>query len=98
MTRERRAGQRPDDERAQPGPALDQILVLELAVRLQHGVGVDRDGLRDLAHGRQLVAGLEQPHPERLTDLFDELEVRGNVGTSSEPELDHAGIPSSIVL
>ena len=53
---ERRVRQRPGDERAEPGPAGGEPLVLELAVRLEHGVRVDRHLADHVLDRRELVA------------------------------------------
>ena len=58
-----------------PGPGGDQPLVLELAVGLEHRVRVDRHLADDLLDGRQLVALAQQPQPQRLAHLLDELQV-----------------------
>ena len=77
------------DEGPQPGPGPHQALAFEVAVRLEHGVGVDRQLRDDLLRRRQLVTGLEQSELQRLVDLLDELEVGGDARARVEVELDH---------
>ena len=74
---QRRVGQRPGHERAEPGPGRDQPLVLQLPVRLEHGVRVDRQLADHLLDRRQLVALVQQAEPQRLPDLLDQLQVGG---------------------
>ena len=83
------AGERRDHEGPQPGPGPHQALAFEVAVRLEHGVGVDRQLRDDLLRRRQLVTGLEQSELQRLVDLLDELEVGGDARARVEVELDH---------
>src|SRR6266542_361088 len=82
-----------------PDPAgLHQALQLQLPVGLQHGVGVDRQRLGDLADRRQLLTGFEHAEPQRLFDLLHELHVGGDVGAAVQVELDHRRWPPSNVL
>ncbi len=83
-------GGRAPHERAVPDPGLDQALALQVAIGLQHGVGVDRRRRDDLPHGGQLVAHLEQARPQRLPDLLDDLQVGRHHRTAVNPETDHA--------
>ncbi len=73
MGGERRVAQRSGDKGADAGPGRDQPCVLELLVRLQDRVRVDRQSLDDLFHRRQLVALLQKTEAEGVTDhLADE--------------------------
>jgi hypothetical protein len=83
-----RAG-RPDDERAQPAPSLDEAFAFELPVRLEHRVGVHRDGRHDLLGRGQPISRLEQSQPQCLLGLVHQLQVGGDTGTAVDPELDH---------
>ena len=67
-----------------------QALDLQLPVRLQHRVRVDRQRLRDVPDLRQLVARLEQAHPQRLFHLLHELQVGVHLRPAIQYELDHA--------
>src|SRR5438067_798153 len=67
-------------ERADTGPSLHEPLAFELAIRLEHGVGVDGDRGDDLLHGRKLVAPLEEAEAEGCLGLLHELEVRCEAG------------------
>jgi hypothetical protein len=67
--------------------------MLELAVRLQHRVWVDREPRDDLLDRRQLVAVAEQAEPQGLAHLLDDLHVRRNAGARAEVELDHERSP-----
>ena len=75
-------------ERAHTLATLYEAFVLELPVRLHHGVGVDRHLGDHLLHGRQLVADVEQAHPYRLLDLLDDLEVRGYARVGPQMKAD----------
>ena len=85
-----RAGQGALDERAHPGSAADQTLDLQLPVRLQHRVRVDRQGLRDVPDLRQLVARRQQADPQRLFHLLHELHVGVHLRPAVQHELDHS--------
>ncbi len=78
-----------------PWPRRHQPLVLELAVGLEHGVGVDGEVPHDVLDRRQLVALAEQAEPERAADLLDQLEVRRDPGPPVQVELDHRLLYSS---
>src|ERR1700722_16365367 len=85
--------QRSQYERPLAGPRTDQLLALEVAVSLQHGVRVDRE-LRDhLAGGGQLIARPQHSQPERLPNLVDQLEVSGYARSGVELKLEHWGHP-----
>src|SRR5204863_3158333 len=62
-------------ERAGAGSAVHEALALELAVRLQHGIWVDRQFLDDLPGGRKAVARSEHFVAHGVLDLLDELQV-----------------------
>ena len=82
------------DERALPGPARRQALVLQLAVGLQHRVRVDRqvgDHVPDLG---QLITRLEVAQPQRVLDLLDELQVGRHPRGRVQPELDRRQRPA----
>ena len=57
-------------------PGGDEAAALQLPVRLQHRVRVDRQPGDDLFHGGQLVSFAQQPQPERVPYLLDDLQVR----------------------
>ena len=73
----------------------DETEVFELAICLEHGVGVDRESLDDLLDGRQLITGFQQPQPQGLTDLLHHLLVRRDPRARVEMELDHDASPRS---
>ena len=75
-------GQGAGDEGPQPGPAGRQLLVLELAVGLEHGVRVDGDLVDHRLDGGELVT-LEQAEAQGLTDLVDDLPVGRHAGRLS---------------
>ena len=77
------------DERPDAGASRDEPVVLELAVRLEHGVGVDRQARHHLLDRRQLVALPQQAQPQRVAHLLDDLQVRRHAGAAIEMELDH---------
>ena len=56
-------------------------VVLQLAVRLGHGVRVDHQLLGGLPDRRQLVAGDQGAHVDRVFHLLDQLQVDGNAGS-----------------
>jgi hypothetical protein len=70
-------------------PALHQSLPLQVAVGLEHRVGVDRQLGDDLLRGRQPVARLQQAEPQGIADLLGQLEVGGDTRGGVELELDH---------
>jgi len=70
----------------------DKPFVVELSVRLQHGVRVDRECPDDVLHGRQLVAGHQDAETDGLPDLLHELEVRRDAGALVEVKDDHSRI------
>ena len=90
-----RVSERRGHERAAAGPGSDETVVLELAVRLEHRVRVDRQLRHDLLDGRQLIALAQQPEPQRLAHLADELLERRHARTQVQMELDHH-VPSFI--
>jgi hypothetical protein len=71
-----------------PGPWLDQSVTLQVAVGLQHGVGVHGRRRDKFPHRRELVTHLQHAHPERLTDLLHDLQVRRRHRTVIDPEAD----------
>ena len=89
MVTQRGVGERAGDERSATLLGDDEPFPFELAVGLGDGVRVDREVGHDLAHGRQLVADVKQPEAKRLSDLLDDLEVRGDARTRIVPKLDH---------
>ena len=72
-----------------PAAPFDEPAQVELAVGLQHRVRVDRQAADDLLHGRQLIAGLQDPEPERLRDLLHELEIGRHPRPGVQMKLDH---------
>jgi hypothetical protein len=70
---QRGVGQRAGDERADPLPRRDQPVPLELAVGLEHRVGIDRETGDHVLDRGQLVTLVQQAEPQRLPDLLDEL-------------------------
>src|SRR5437879_12580813 len=62
-------------ERARPGPTVDEAFVLELAIRLEHGVRIDREVLDDLACGREPVPGPKHRLANGVLDLLHELQL-----------------------
>jgi hypothetical protein len=98
-----RLAQGPRDEGPTPGTSLGQSLLFQIPVRPVHGVGVDGDLPDHIADGGELVAGPEQAEAQGVTDLVDELAVRGNTGPPVEPEFDgrrrlHANNCTSILV
>ena len=78
------------DERALAGPPGREALVLELAVGLQHRVGVDGqrgDHVPDLG---KLVTRLQVAKPQRVLYLLHELQVGRHPRVRVKPELDRA--------
>ena len=86
---DRLAAERGRDEGPHAGPGAGQTLVLELAVRLEHGVGVDGQLGHHLLDRRQLVALAQQAEAQCLADLLDDLEIGGDAGAAVQMELDH---------
>ena len=62
--------------------------MLELPVRLEHGVRVDRHLGDDVLDRRELVAFVEQPEAQGLADLLDQLPIGGDAGSGIDAELD----------
>src|SRR6478609_495088 len=54
----------------------DQTFALQLPVRLQDRVGVDRQRTDNLLRRRQPVAGPQQAHPNTVLDLLNQLYIR----------------------
>ena len=79
---------RGEDEGALTRPGRDETLLLEVSVRLGHGVRVDRERADDVLHARQLVSLDQIAETERVLDLMDELQVRRHPRARIEPE-DH---------
>ena len=77
------------DERADARAGGDEPVVLELAIGLEHGVGVDGQLADDVLDRRELVALAQQAEPQRVPDLLDDLQVRREAGAAVEVELDH---------
>jgi hypothetical protein len=63
--------------------------VVELAVRLQHRVRVDRQLPDDLLDSGELIAGLQDTQPNCLPDLLHQLQMGGHPGSLVESKLDH---------
>jgi hypothetical protein len=84
------------DERALTAASLGEPLVVKLAVRLQHGVRIDREAADDLVDGRELIAGEQDSQLKRLLHLLHELEIGRDAGTAVQVELDH-GFPIYLV-
>ena len=89
MRGEGRIGQGPGDERSEAGPPRRQPFVLELAVRLEDGVRVDRHLGDDVLDRRELVAFVEEAEAKGLANLLDELPVGRDAGSRIDVELDH---------
>src|ERR1700721_2120449 len=75
-------------EGAAAGTAAGQSLVLELAIGLQDGVGVDGQLPHDLLDRRQLVALPQHSDTQGLADLLDDLEIGGDAGAAVQRDLD----------
>jgi len=73
-------------ERAHALAAFDEAFVFELPVGLHHGVGVDGHLGHHLFDRRQLVADVQDSHPEGLLDLLDQLQVGGHPGVRVQLE------------
>ena len=67
----------------------DEPVALQLAVGLEHRVGVDRQPGDDVLDRRELVPLAQQPEPQRLPHLLDHLQVRRDTGPAVQRELDH---------
>ena len=83
----------PGDERSEPRAAGGEALVLELAVRLEDGVRIDRHLTDHVLDGRELITLAQQPEVEGLAHLVDELAVRRHPGVGVDAELDHPHPP-----
>ena len=88
-------GQGGGDERALPRPAACQALVFQLAVRLNHRVGVDRQVARDLLDRRQPVPLAQVPKQQRLPHLVHDLQVGRDPEDPSSRNLNITLLPSS---
>ena len=77
---ERRVGQRPRHERPDPRARGDEPVALELPVRLEHRVGVDRQPRHDLLDRGELIALAQQAEPQRVPHLPHQLLVRREPG------------------
>ena len=89
VRRERLAAEGPGHERPDARTGAGESLVLELAVGLEHRVGVDGELCHDLLDRRQLIALVQESQPQRLADLLDDLEIGGDAGAAVQVELDH---------
>ena len=87
--RERR-GRAVRNERAGPWPAVPEALALKLAVRLQHGVGIDREVLDDLARGWKAIARPKHVVADGVLHLLNELQICRDARPSVEVERDAA--------
>ena len=65
----------PGDEHAAAGPIVDDTVALELGIRPRHGVGVDHQVARELAHRGQLLVGPQVAPGHCLADLLHQLLV-----------------------
>src|SRR2546427_11034984 len=81
------------NERPETRSPVHEPVVLQLAIRLQHGVRVDRERADHLLHGWKLVAGAKHPESDRVTNLMNELEIRRDARPCIESKLDHLGSP-----
>jgi len=63
-----------------------------------HGVGVDGDLPNDISDRRKLVARVQKPEIDGLTDLIEELTVGGNPRARIEPEADERSFDRLSVL
>ena len=70
-------------------------LTLQVAVGLQHRIGVNHCHRNHLPHARELVAHAQHPHPQRLPHLLCDLLVGRHSGPPVHPEPDHVGAPLS---
>jgi hypothetical protein len=93
----RRARRKGADERAVPGPGLDQPFALQVPVGLEHRIGIDRGRRDHLAHGGELISHPQQAHPQRLPDLLDDLQVRRHHRMSVHPEAEHLAFSKVLV-
>ena len=75
LARRVRLSGRRADERADAAPGLDDAGALELAVDARHGVGVDPQLDRELAHRRQLIAGAQSARGDGRAQPALELRV-----------------------
>ena len=76
------------NERALPGPACREALELQVAVGLQHRVGVDGQRGDHVADLGKLVTGLEVAQPQGVLDLVHQLQKGRHARGGVEPELD----------
>jgi len=97
---ERGVGQGPGHERPHPRPGGHQPLELQLAVRLEHGVRIDRHLPGHLLDRGEPVPHLQQTQPQRVAYLLDQLLIRGRAGPVVQVELNHQflHLSSSLVL
>src|SRR5579871_3097938 len=80
--------QRPNNECSLTWTAFDQSIVLQFPIRLEHCIWVDCQPGHNHAHRWKLVALLEETEPQRLLDLLNKLQVRGNSRAVIEIELN----------
>ena len=76
------------DERALPGAAGRQALVLQVPVGLEHRVRVDGEGSDHLPDFRELVSLDKNAEPQRALNLLDDLQVGRDTGARIESECD----------
>ncbi len=88
MRRQRLVRQRLGHEGADTGPGCDEASVLELAVGLEHGVGVDREPRHHVFDRGELITFGEQAEPERLPHLLDQLQVWRDARAPVQVKLD----------
>src|SRR2546426_9783374 len=98
MTGQRHRRQCAQDEGALSRPAANQPLVLQLAICLEHCVGIDDKLLDYISHGRQLVAYTEYAQAQSLLDLLHDLQVRRHPGVVIQMKLDHMLLLAFFVL
>src|SRR5262249_5280693 len=77
------------DERPDAAAAFGETCKVELAVAAEHRVRVDGERSDDFLDRRKLVARLEDPEPDRLAYLLDDLEVCRHSRLGLQVELDH---------
>src|SRR5215467_2123522 len=65
---------------------LDVAVPLEIGESTAHGVRIDAEKARELAHGRELHAGLQRPRRDQVPDLGHKLHVHGHSALPVHPE------------
>ena len=78
------------DKRSRALMSFEQAAEFELTIGAHHGVGIDGQIDRELAHGGELIAGGEQARCDAAPHLIDELAVDGHAGMQIQGELEPA--------